>query len=411
MPFAWMLARLIRFGELVVIDADGRQRRFGGPEIPGLPPVTIRLHDRRLYRQLALNPSLAAGEAYAEGRLTVERGTLFDFLAVAGYNLQQAGKRRNGPHPLWRLARLLHQHNPAERASRNVAHHYDLSDRLYQQYLDADRQYSCAYFSQPGLSLEQAQQAKKRHIAAKLLLEPGQRLLDIGSGWGGLALTLARLADIEVLGITLSREQLEVSRQRAAAAGLTDRVRFELLDYRHVGGVYDRIVSVGMFEHVGINQYDRFFARLRELMPEPGVALVHFIGRTDGPGVTNPWIRKYIFPGGYSPALSEVLPAVEDSGLIVTDVEVLRGHYADTLAEWRRRFQANRAEVARLYDERFCRMWEFYLAGSEMSFRQQAQVVFQLQLANSMEAVPRTRDYMIDTERRLTADGKARAAE
>ncbi len=413
MLLAALLARLFRLGELTLIDATGRSHTFRGPPLAGVPPVTIRLHDRRLHWRLPLNPRLVAGEAYADGTLTVERGTLRDLLALATINIEHAGASRPPALPLWRLARLLRQHNPLSQARRNAAHHYDLSAALYERFLDADRQYSCAYYARPGMSLEQAQEAKKRHIAAKLLLAPGQRVLDVGSGWGGLALTLASLAEVEVLGITLSTEQLAVARRRAEAAGLAQRVRFELTDYRQVGGSFDRIVSVGMFEHVGINHYDRFFRALRDRLAPDGVALVHSIGRAGGPGTTNPWMRKYIFPGGYSPALSEVLPSVEDAGLWVTDVEILRRHYADTRADWQRRFQAHRDEIAALLDQRFCRMWEFYLAGAEMAFRHDDHMVFQLQLSRSLDAVPLTRDYIVDTERSMAAAGQAgaRAAE
>jgi cyclopropane-fatty-acyl-phospholipid synthase len=312
-----------------------------------------------------------------------------------------------GAHPLTRilstldrLLRRLHQYNPAHRARANVAHHYDLSDTLYGLFLDADRQYSCAYFTHEHDDLDQAQRDKKRHLAAKLLLEPGVRVLDIGSGWGGLGMYLAEAGAAEVVGITLSEEQLKVSRERAARAGLDDRVRFELCDYRALDGKFDRIVSVGMFEHVGLRHYPEFFAAVRDLLCEDGVAVLHSIGRADGPGATNPWLRKYIFPGGYSPALSEVLPVVERLGLWVTDIEILRLHYAETLRLWRRRFLANRARIAELYDERFCRMWEFYLVGSELAFRRMGHMVFQLQLAKRQDAVPLTRDYITDWERR-----------
>jgi len=400
MLFARLLKRLIRFGDLIIIDPQGREHQFGGPALPGIAPVTIRLHHPTLPWRLALQPGLAAGEAYVDGTLTVERGTLADFLGLACLNIQSAETRNQRPHPLWRLLRLFQQYNPVERSQRNVAHHYDLSGTLYSLFLDEDLQYSCGYFPRPGMSLEEGQEAKKRHIAAKLLLKPGQKVLDIGCGWGGLALTLARIADVEVTGITLSRHQLEVARRRAAEAGLADRVHFEPLDYRHVSGRFDRIVSVGMFEHVGIGHYGEFFDRLRHhLLTPDGVALLHSIGRSDGPGGTNAWLRKYIFPGGYSPALSEVFPAIEDAGLIVTDLEILRLHYATTLVEWRKRFMANRAKIAALYDERFCRMWEFYLTGCEMAFRHQGHIVFQLQLAAHADTVPLSRDYMVDAER------------
>jgi cyclopropane-fatty-acyl-phospholipid synthase len=306
---------------------------------------------------------------------------------------------------LRRLKRRLDQFNPAALAKAHVAHHYDLSGALYDQFLGADKQYSCAYFPQAGLSLEAAQLAKKRHIAAKLCLDrPGLEILDIGCGWGGLALDLACNESARVLGITLSEEQIAVARKRAGAAGLEKSCRFELVDYRQLRGRYDRIVSVGMFEHVGAPHYDAFFTQVRSLLAEDGVMLLHTIGRSDGPGSTNAWIAKYIFPGGYAPSLSEIAAAVERSGLVITDVEVLRLHYAETLRHWRDRFMANRGKVAQLYDERFCRMWEFYLAGSEMAFRHDGEVVFQIQLARRQDATPLTRDYMLEAERssRLT---------
>jgi cyclopropane-fatty-acyl-phospholipid synthase len=390
--------RVIKEGDLTIIDAAGRRHRVGDGRGR---PVAIRLHNRSLHHRLTINPYLYVGEAYMDGVLTVEQGSLYDFLEICAAN-----ERRVSAHPLTRavgaferLLRRLHQYNPAHRARANAAHHYDLSDALYDLFLDADRQYSCAYFTHAHDDLEQAQRDKKSHLAAKLLLKPGVRVLDIGSGWGGLALYLAGAGAGEVVGITLSREQLKVSRERAARAGLADRVRFELCDYRAIGGRFDRIVSVGMFEHVGVRHYPEFFAAVRDLLTEDGIALLHSIGRADGPGATNPFIRKYIFPGGYSPALSEVLPVVERLGLWVTDVEILRLHYAMTLRLWRERFAANRARIAALYDERFCRMWEFYLIGSELTFRRMGHMVFQLQLAKRQDAVPLTRDYITDWER------------
>jgi cyclopropane-fatty-acyl-phospholipid synthase len=389
---------VIKEGDLTIIDAAGRRRRYGDGR--GRCAV-IRLHDRVLHRRLATNPYLAVGEAYMEGSLTVEQGSLYDFLDICAANTE-----RLAAHPLSRVVdgmqrflRRLHQYNPAPRARANVAHHYDLSDTLYALFLDADRQYSCGYFTHDHDDLDQAQRDKKRHLAAKLLIRPGMRVLDIGSGWGGLALYLAEAGAGQVLGITLSEEQLKVSRERAARAGRADRVRFELCDYRAVEGRFDRIVSVGMFEHVGVAHYREYFGAVRDLLTEDGVALVHAIGRADGASTTNPWIRKYIFPGGYSPALSEVLPAVERVKLWVTDIEILRLHYAKTLRLWRRHFAANRMRIAELYDERFCRMWEFYLIGSELAFRRMGHIVFQLQLAKRQDAVPLTRDYVTDWER------------
>jgi cyclopropane-fatty-acyl-phospholipid synthase len=296
------------------------------------------------------------------------------------------------------LFRRLQQYNPIGRAQEHVAHHYDLSDDLYDLFLDEDRQYSCAYFANDNVTLEQAQHDKKRHIAAKLLLEPGMRVLDIGCGWGGMALYLAKEANVEVVGLTLSKEQHKVATERAKKAGLEDKVTFHLRDYREEAGSYDRIVSVGMFEHVGVHHFNEFFNKVKALLTPKGVALLHSIGRMDGPGVTNPWLRKYIFPGGYAPALSEVLPVVEKSGLWATDIEILRLHYAETLKHWHQRFQENRDKIKKLYDERFCRMWEFYLIGAEMDFRYLNTMVFQMQLAKDIEAVPLTRDYMVQAE-------------
>jgi cyclopropane-fatty-acyl-phospholipid synthase len=361
----------------------------------------VRLHDKALHYRLALNPYLYLGEAYMDGTLTIEQGSLYDFLSICAINVDRAFEQ-----PLKRVLsaaakvlRHLHQHNPTRLARAHVAHHYDLSDRLYDLFLDSDRQYSCGYFSHGHHDIERAQRDKKRHLAAKLLLAPGQRVLDIGSGWGGLALYLAEVGGGEVLGITLSEQQLKASRLRAERAGMADRVRFELRDYREQAGSFDRIVSVGMFEHVGVKHYGEFFAKIRELLTEDGVAILHSIGRMDGPGDTNDWIRKYIFPGGYAPALSEVLPVIERLRLWVTDVEVLRLHYARTLRCWYERFTANRAEIAGLYDERFCRMWEFYLVASELAFRKMGHMVFQMQITRRQDAVPLTRDYVTDWER------------
>jgi len=397
MLLASVLRQLVRSGTLEVVDAAGRHYTAGSA--PG-PSVSIRLHDDNLRRRLLWNPRLAVGEAYMDGSLTIERGTLYDFLDLLAVN-QEIGE----PPLIMRLfdgfnylVRRLLQTNDPTRARANVAHHYDLSERLYELFLDSDRQYSCAYFERDSDDLDRAQLRKKQRIARKLRLQPGQRVLDIGSGWGGLALTLASIADVEVLGVTLSTEQQAAATRRAEAAGLAHRVRFELRDYRDLAGPFDRIVSVGMFEHVGLPHYREFFQQIRTLLAPDGMALVHAIGRSDGPGATNPWLRKYIFPGGYSPALSEVLPAVEASRLFVTDIEILRLHYARTLAAWRARFNANRAAITELYDERFCRMWEFYLIGSEIAFRRQGHMVWQMQMARAVDAVPLTRDYMYERE-------------
>ncbi len=386
-------------GGLTLVDADGRVHRIG----PDTPAITLRLHDRALHRQLVLTPRLSFGEAYMDGRLAVEGGSLYDLLAVLSDGVTVDGFAGQFRDRLAPILRYIEQNNPLHRARRNVAHHYDLSRQLYELFLDRDLQYSCAYFAEPGMGLDEAQEAKKRHIAAKLLLHPGHHVLDIGCGWGGMALYLARHAGVRVTGITLSKEQLEVARQRAESAGLSDRIRFELRDYREMTGRFDRIVSVGMFEHVGVPHYGTFFKQVRNLLAEDGVALLHSIGRMEGPGSTNPWLRKYIFPGGYSPALSEVVPCIERVGLWTTDVEILRLHYAQTLRHWRERFLARRDEAVRLYDERFCRMWEFYLAGAEIAFRYQGHMVMQIQMARSVGGVPLTRDYMLETERAMKA--------
>ncbi|MGE0719231.1 MAG: class I SAM-dependent methyltransferase [Alphaproteobacteria bacterium] len=399
MLFARLLRQIIRTGDLVLTDADGQRHTFGDGTGPR---SAIRLHDRALHWKLTINPELRIGEAFMEGTLTIEEGTLYDFLLLATDNLAagpEPAVMRIG-HRVKRWMRWLMQYNPAPRSKANVAHHYDLSGRLYELFLDRDRQYSCAYFGDPDDALETAQENKKRHIAAKLLLEPGQKVLDIGSGWGGLALYLAQTADVDVTGLTLSEEQHKVANERARRAGLDGRVRFLLRDYREEQGSYDRIVSVGMFEHVGVVHYEAFFRQVRNLLTEDGVALLHSIGRFDGPAATNPWLRKYIFPGGYSPALSEVLPVVERSRLFATDIEILRLHYAYTLRHWRQRFMAARDEIKAIYDERFCRMWEFYLVGCELAFVNQGHMVFQMQMSRKLETVPLTRDYITDWERR-----------
>ncbi|MEO3470337.1 cyclopropane-fatty-acyl-phospholipid synthase family protein [Roseomonas sp. CAU 1739] len=399
MLFHLALGRLIQHGRLSVQYPDGTQRHYiGGPG----PQAAMRIVTPRALRGMTFNPALAFGEGYMAGEIEPDGCSIFTLL-----NLFVVNMMRGGTHPaerameVLRLARRrIDQLNPAGRSRRNVAHHYDLNGRLYSLFLDRDRQYSCAYFATGSETLEQAQAAKKRHVAAKLRLDrPGLEVLDIGCGWGGMAISLARDWGARVTGITLSAEQLAVARQRAAEAGLSDRVRFELLDYRDWTQPVDRVVSVGMFEHVGISHYRRFFRAVRGALKPDGVALVHAIGRSDGPGSTNPWLAKYIFPGGYSPALSEVLPKVEKAGLLVTDIEVLRLHYAQTIAQWRARFAGNRDAIASLTDERFCRMFEFYLAGAELSFRCMGHMVWQMQLARSIDALPLTRDYMWEAER------------
>jgi cyclopropane-fatty-acyl-phospholipid synthase len=399
-----LLGAVIRQGTVTIIGPRGGQMTFGA----GDPKVTLRVRDRAALIELGLHPDLKLGELYMGGRIAIEDGDISDLMAILMANLARAR-----PPVMLRIVRSLRraikrwtQYNPASLSKAHVAHHYDLSGKLYDLFLDNDHQYSCAYFSAPGESLEEAQIGKKRHIAAKLYLhKPDLSVLDIGSGWGGLALDLARDSQANVLGVTLSEEQLAMANERAAEAGLAERCKFELIDYRALKGSFDRVVSVGMFEHVGVHYYSTYFAKVRDLLKDDGVALIHTIGRSDGPGVTNPWISKYIFPGGYTPALSEMLPAIERAGLMVTDVEVLRMHYADTLKEWRHRFKAHWREAAELYDERFCRMWEFYLAGAEMAFRHEGLVVFQVQLAKRVDALPITRDYMLESERTMRFAG------
>jgi cyclopropane-fatty-acyl-phospholipid synthase len=332
-----LFERFVTIGRLRVIDAGGSLHTFEGSDGPS---VTIRLHDPALHWKLVARPRLYFGEAFMDGKMTVEEGSLYDLVDLLAVNLEAmpagfTARLLNGSVTLFRR---IHQYNPLPRARQNVAHHYDLSDQLYELFLDRDRQYSCAYFRDGSDDLDAAQLDKKRHIAAKLLVRPGQRVLDIGSGWGGLALYLAGECGALVTGLTLSVEQQKLATRRAAAAGLSDRVKFYLRDYREEVGHYDRIVSVGMFEHVGLNHYRAFFAKLKSLLAPDGVALLHSIGRKDGPGSTSPWIRKYIFPGGYVPSLSEVLPTIEELRLWVTDIEILRLHYAETLRAWRRRF-------------------------------------------------------------------------
>ncbi|MBO6678902.1 cyclopropane-fatty-acyl-phospholipid synthase family protein [Parvibaculum sp.] len=403
MLFSALLQKIVKRGSLTVVSANGRRRDFGDGSGP---PVTIRLHDATVPYELALNPYLKLGEAYMDGRLTIEPpATIYELLDLLTGNL---GNQFAGPFfevygALRRMKRRLDQHNPVGKAEKNVAHHYDLDGGIYDLFLDKDKQYSCAYFREPEMTLEEAQLAKKRHIAAKLRIEPGMRVLDIGCGWGGMALTLAEETGAEVTGVTLSREQLKVAQRRAEERGLAEKVEFRLQDYRTIKENFDRVVSVGMFEHVGVGHYGEYFGGVQHLLAPDGVALIHTIGRLDPPGSTNPWIAKYIFPGGYIPALSEMAGAVERSGLLMTDIEVLRLHYAQTLREWRKRFMERRETAARIYDERFCRMWEFYLAGSETSFRNEGMVVFQMQIAKSLQSLPLSRDYMVDEERRLNA--------
>jgi len=399
-PLSHMLRSFVRNGSLTVTDADGVQHVYSGG--PG-PAARMQISDRSLYHKLFLNPELHAGEAYMDGRMTFEGSSLREFLtlfsvnrlSLSSYPLQKALRRVS------RGMKRLQQANPVGQAEANVAHHYDIGNAFYELFLDEGLFYSCAYFREPGESLEAAQINKCRLIAAKLGLKPGMRVLDIGCGWGGLALYLAKTANVTVHGVTLSKEQFAKAEERARAAGLSDRVTFALHDYRLIEDTFDRIVSVGMFEHVGVGHYDEFFSKINRLLKDDGIMLLHSIGHMSPPGTASPWLRKYIFPGAYSPALSEVFPAVEQNKLWVTDLEFLRVHYATTLRHWYDRFEQNRAKVAAMYDERFCRMWEFYLVSAEMMFRTGSQLVFHMQLARQRDAAPIVRDYVTDRQREL----------
>jgi cyclopropane-fatty-acyl-phospholipid synthase len=400
------LRRTVREGDLdVTLPGGGRLRLGDGTG----KRIAVAVRSPLWAARIGLLPETAVGDAYMEGALVLEQGDVYDLLELAGRNLRY----RRAEKPPGALRRWLHDliqtRNARRAARRNVHHHYDLSNNFYRRFLDEDLQYSCAYFARPDLTLEEAQRAKERHIAAKLLIEPGHRVLDIGCGWGGLDLRLAAETGASVHGVTLSTEQLALARQRARESGLAAQVSFALTDYRDVAGPYDRVVSVGMFEHVGRPNYNAYFGQVARLLTDDGVAVVHSIGRSEGPGVTQPWIAKHIFPGGYIPALSEALAAAERSGLIVTDVEILRLHYAETLRDWRRRFAEQRADVARIRGERFCRMWEFYLAASEVGFRYAGHMVFQLQLAKKIDAVPLTRGYIERTEQAIAEEFRSAA--
>jgi cyclopropane-fatty-acyl-phospholipid synthase len=394
----FFLDQFVQRGSITFVTASGMTFTCGDGTGE---PVRVRLTTKEVARQLLLDPEMSFGEAYTDGTMLVERGSIADLLAII---LDQPDIMPRWAKLQWwlrYLVRNIQQFNPRGRSINNVARHYDLDGRLYSLFLDADKQYSCAYFETPDMTLDDAQLAKKRHVTAKILVERGHSVLDIGSGWGGLGLYLAEMTGANVTGVTLSTEQFQVSNARAAERNLTQSAKFLLQDYRDIPGPFDRIVSVGMFEHVGVDHYDTFFKRCAELLDADGVMLLHSIGRSEGPGITNPWIAKYIFPGGYIPALSEVLPAIERAGLLVCDIEILRLHYAETLKAWRERFLARREEAVRLYDERFARMWQFYLASSEMSFRKQNLMNFQIQITKRQGIVPMTRDYIPRGEARL----------
>lgn len=398
MLFTNLLKSIVQEGSICVVDPSGNRETVGDGSAP---EVTLRVSSKAAGVGLLLNPALKVGEAYMDGHLVVEQGSIYDFLDVVARNY---ATQRNSPalDLLESLVGALRYLNPVERSRHNVRHHYDLSSVLYDTFLDEDRNYSCAYFKRPDDTLETAQENKKRHIAAKLQLNrPGLKVLDIGSGWGGLGLYLAEEFGAEVTGVTLSTEQQTLSAQRAARSPARDRLRFELRDYREVEGPYDRIVSVGMFEHVGKRHYRQFFSRVRHLLADDGLALVHSIGYADTPAPINPFMRKYIFPGAELPSLSEACAVVERSGLWATDIEILRLHYAETLRLWRERFLGQWNDVKALYDERFCRMWEYYLALCEIGFRRRTNMVFQLQIAKRVDAAPITRDYIVDVEKGL----------
>ena len=401
-----MLGRVVREGELTVIAPDGRTYAYGAPRA-GHDPVRIRLIGRRTPGRIARKPSLGAGEAYMDGRLVIEQGDVLGLLDLFTWNgrferRSDATNAKAKVGPIRTAMGWIASYNRERASKRNVAHHYDLSAKLYDLFLDADRQYSCAYFTDPANSLEQAQLDKKAHIVAKLRIEKQHKVLDIGCGWGGMALYIHARTGAEVLGITLSEEQLKIARERAEAAGVADKVRFELIDYRHVEGPFDRIVSVGMFEHVGPAHFRTFLAKCRALLVPEGVMLLHTIGRIGTRRPTDKWTTKYIFPGGYVPTLSEIAEAAESARLITSDVETLRLHYAYTLEHWLRRTQAHKAEIEAMYDARFFRMWEFYLAGSLTGFTNGQTVNYQLQYVRERRALPITRDYMADAEKALS---------
>lgn len=389
------LDRSIRKGCLEVTFPNGATSLFGSYCVS---PIRIAIKSEAWLRRILLDPELQLGEAYMEGGLVLEAGDLYDLLDIFWTNILSDGSPSASlPAFLRKTFRAVAQFNPRARSARNVAHHYDIGNDLYRLFLDEDMQYSCAYFPDPETSLADAQRFKKDHVARKLCLKPGDTVLDIGCGWGGLALHLAGRENVRVHGVTLSCEQHCLARERADDMGVSDRVEFELQDYRNLTGRYDRIVSVGMFEHVGVPHYRDYFDQIAARLSNDGTALIHTIGRATGPGATNPWIARHIFPGGYIPALSEILPAIEKADLVVLDIEILRIHYAETLKAWRERFMSHADEAAALYDERFVRMWEFYLVCSELSFRYGFHNVFQIQLAKRQDAAPLTRDYLYET--------------
>lgn len=411
-----MLARLVRSGQLIVTDYDSKEYSYG----PGSEePIRIRFTDKGASAHVARYPQVGAGEAYMDGRLVVEPPhdirDLVLFATANGAEQHETHFRPKGPlrKLAFHLASKVDSYNNQRAARRNAEHTYNLTRRLYELFLDEDRQYTMGYHRTPDVSLEQAQLDKKAHIAAKLHLEKGKssgmKVLDIGCGWGGLALYLHRHYDVDVLGVALAPDQIEFCRERAKAEGVADRVKFELMDYRDVEGQFDRITSVGLLEHVGTPQYPAFYEHTFKLLKPDGVMFSHCCGRARGPGVTDAWTRKYIFPGGYIPALSELVVESEKAGWQIMDVEAMRYHYSHTLAEWYRRTQLHRNEIVELYDERFYRMWEFYLAGAEQAFRNGGMVNWQLQYVKRRDAIPMTRDYMHEESARLRAGDVAPA--
>lgn len=400
-----MLRSVIREGRLVITDHDGKVYDYGDP---ASEPVRIRFTDKGAALHVAKDPRVGAGEAYMDGRLVVEPPhDIRDMVLLVMRNANRPGGGMGAPNPLRRavdwVAFKADQVNLRAKASKNVVHHYDLTRQFYELFLDEDRQYTMAYFTDPANSLERAQVDKKALIAAKLRLQPGMRVLDIGCGWGGLALSLNKWFGVEVLGVSLAPDQVRFAQERAEAAGVADKVKFRLTDYRDVTETFDRITSVGMIEHVGAPHFNEYFAKTNSLLADDGIMLTHTIGRTRGPGTTDKWTRKYIFPGGYIPAMSELVTALEATGWEVSDVEVLRYHYAHTLAEWYNRTTMHEAEVTALYDARLFRMWQFYLAGAEQSFRSGGMVNFHIQSVKNRAAVPMTRDYIDAEFKRLSA--------
>ena len=397
-----LISKLLRKGQLTLVTPDGKSATYGPG---GGKSLTVRVTDRKTLFAIARNPRLGLGEAYMDGRLVIEDGSILDLmrLVVGGNRWEDKGSARGELNKGKKRWKALFRRNPAKASRRNVAHHYDIGNDLYRLFLDKDLQYSCAYFTDPANDLDQAQSDKKAHIAAKLHLKPGQRVLDIGSGWGGTALYLNRIADVDVLGVTLSEEQLKVARARAEEAGVSERVKFELIDYRSVEGRFDRIVSIGMFEHVGAAHYEEFFRKCRSLLADDGVMLLHTIGKFGKASTPDPFTDKYIFPGYHLPSLSQMCAASEKTRLIASDVETLRLHYAYTLRAWLERTQAAKDKVVDMYDERFFRMWEFYLAGGIVGFESGTMCNYQIQYIRDRRAVPITRDYMAEAEAKFRA--------